>query len=59
MEDLDPLEELATKEDRMIGLLIGGLIVGVLWLIGWIRAVRNEPINQRLREYGTRRSSND
>lgn len=59
MEDLDPLEGLATKEDRMIVLLIGGLIVGVLWLIGWIRAVRNEPINQRLREYGMRRSSND
>ncbi len=43
----------------MIVLLAVGLIVGALWLIGWIRAVRNEPINQRLREYGTRRSSND
>ena len=43
----------------MIVLPVVGLIVGALWLIGWIRAVRNEPINQRLREYGTRRSSND
>ncbi len=43
----------------MIVLPAVGLIVGVLWVIGWIRAVRNEPIKQRLREYGTRRSSND
>ena len=43
----------------MIVLPVVGLIVGVLWVIGWIRAVRREPINQRLREYGTRRSSND
>ena len=43
----------------MIVLPVVGLIVGALWLIGFVRAVRNEPINRRLREYGTRRSSND
>ena len=43
------------REDIMIVvLLIVGLIGSVLWIIGWIRAVRREPINQRLRDWGRR-----
>ncbi len=35
----------------IVVLLIVGLIVVVLWIIGWIRAVRREPIEQRLRDW--------
>jgi hypothetical protein len=38
----------------IVVLLIVGLIGSVLWIIGWIRAVRREPINQRLRDWGRR-----
>ncbi len=39
----------------MIVLLVVGLLAGASWIVGFVRAVRNEPINRRLREYGTRR----
>ena len=38
----------------IVVLLIVSLIGSVLWIIGWIRAVRREPINQRLRDWGRR-----
>ena len=32
-----------------------GLLAAIAWIIGWVQAVKRERINQRLRDYGTRR----
>jgi hypothetical protein len=35
--------------------LAAGLVAVIAWIIGWVQAVKRDRINQRLRDYGTRR----
>ena len=30
-------------------------VAAIAWIVGWVQAVKRERINQRLRDYGTRR----
>ncbi len=30
-------------------------VAAIAWIVGWVQAVKRERLNQRLRDYGTRR----
>jgi len=36
-------------------ILAVALVAAIAWIVGWVQAVKRERINQRLRDYGTRR----
>ena len=41
---------------ELFSILVSGFVViGVLWIIGFIRAVRRQPIDDRLKAYCQRR----
>ena len=31
-------------------------VAAIAWIVGWVQAVKRERVNQRLRDYGTRRN---
>ncbi len=49
---------MANMEEEVMEILLAvGTGVVVVWVIGWVRAVKRQPINDRLRTYCRRGAS--
>ena len=49
-------QQIHLREDWIMEIIFTvALGAAIAWIVGWVQAVKRERINQRLRDYGTRR----